>query len=433
MSTYIIHTLGCKVNQYESGVIAQSLEDAGLSPAPPDSPADVCIVNTCAVTAESERKARQIIRRTAAENPGAYIIVTGCYAQLRPDELAAINGVSFVCGNRAKMAAADAAIRFAKTGERLSSSAVESLENAPFEPSAIRKSERTRAYVKIEDGCDSACAYCTIKTARGPVRSKPMTDVIREVEGLVRTGYREVVLTGIEISAWGRDTKEGNLADLILALSDIEGLNRIRLGSLDPALLTPTFADRLTGTSNLAHHFHLSLQSGCDRTLAAMRRRYNTAMITRNVTHLREIFSDACFTADTIVGFPGESDADFAATAAFIDGLDLLYNHIFPYSRRPNTEADKMSDQIPEPTKSSRLHALEEIRDRSTQRVCEGYLGQELRVLCEEFDGSRISGHTANFIPVNAPAVADLHGKFVKIRADRYENGSLIGKITEIE
>lgn len=431
MPTYAIHTLGCKVNQYESTLIGQSLEDAGILPAPPGEPADICIVNTCAVTAEAERKARQIIRHAVSENPGAYVIVTGCYAQLRPKELAALDGVAYICGNRSKLAAARAAVSFARTGRRQASDTVETLENAPFERSAIRKpvGGRVRAYVKIEDGCDSSCAYCAIRAARGPVRSKPLSDVVAEVSGLARSGYREVVLTGIEISAYGRDHGQGDLADLTAALSGIPGLERVRLGSLDPALLTPAFADRLAACPNLAHHFHLSLQSGCDRTLAAMRRKYNTAMVTRNIAHLREIFSDVCFTADTIVGFPGESDADFARTAGFIDGLDLLYNHIFPFSRRPDTEADRMPGQIPPPVKSARLHTLEGIREQSARRVCESRLGRELLILCEEYENGAVFGHSADFLPVAAPAAADLRGEFLTVRADRYEDGRIVGEI----
>ncbi|MGM9681493.1 MAG: tRNA (N(6)-L-threonylcarbamoyladenosine(37)-C(2))-methylthiotransferase MtaB [Eubacteriales bacterium] len=429
--SFVIHTLGCKVNQYESQVIREHLESQGLS-AVEDGYADICIINTCAVTAESERKARQIIRRTVSRNPDAYVIVTGCYAQLRPGELSAIPGVAFVCGNRSKLAAADAALRFAQTGERLTSDRVEELSGASFERAAIHRSERTRAYVKIEDGCQSKCAYCTIKDARGPVRSKSLSDTVNEVTGLVAAGYREIVLTGIEISAWGRDNREGDLADLIAALSEIPGLVRVRLGSLDPSLLTPAFTDRIASSANLAPHFHLSLQSGCDKTLAAMRRRYNTAMIARNVAHLRERLPNACFTADTIVGFPGESEEDFAKSARFIESLGLLYNHIFPFSRRPGTEADRMDGQLPESVKSERLHRLEAIRDESTRRVCEGYIGSERTVLFEEFDESMAIGHTDNFLEVAAPAVADLHGRFATVRLDRYENGRLIGRITHI-
>lgn len=431
-NTFVIHTLGCKVNQYESRVIHESLVAAGLSPVKEGTVADICIINSCAVTAESERKTRQIVRRTLSENPDCYMIVTGCYAQLSPDELASIDGVGFVCGNRTKLSAADAAIHYAKTGVRRSTIGVDSLDGAPFERSCIHASERTRAYVKIEDGCDSKCAYCTIKNARGPVRSKPLADVVSEIEGLAAVGYREVVLTGIEISAWGRESAEGDLADLIRAIGSIDTLARIRLGSLDPALLTPAFVDRIADIPALAPHFHLSLQSGCDRTLFSMRRRYNCAMVRRNVAHIREVLPDACFTADTIVGFPGESEEDFAETLGFIEELGLIYNHIFPFSRRPNTEADRMEEQLTESVKSERLHRLEAVRDRSTHALLSAALGRNLTVLCEEYDGSHITGHTASFMEVTAPASADLRRKLVTVRADSVESGRIVGKIVDI-
>jgi threonylcarbamoyladenosine tRNA methylthiotransferase MtaB len=430
--TYRIHTLGCKVNQYESEVMAEMLEAAGILPAPKGTVADICLLNTCAVTAESERKARQIIRRLVKENPGCYLLVTGCYAQLRPEEIASLEGVSYVCGNRAKYTAAEAALQFAKTGKRTILTSAEALDGAQFEPALIRRSERTRAYVKIEDGCDSHCAYCTIKEARGPIRSRSLADTHQEVEALTERGYREVVLTGIEISGWGKDSGEGDLADLLLSLSDIKGLSRIRLGSLDPSLLTPPFIRKLAQSPLLAPHFHLSLQSGCDKTLAAMRRRYNSSMVAQNVHYLREIFPNACLTADTIVGFPGESEEDFQSSAQFIDSLDLLFNHIFPFSRRPNTEADQMPNQISESEKAKRLHQLEEIRDSSTERVCRRFLEQKVEVLWEEYKAGTVIGHTANFLEIACPAVVDLRGKFSTVWIQSFQDGHLIGKILEI-
>ncbi len=437
---FIIHTLGCKVNQYESTVMSEALSDAGLTKSGKDEPADVCIINSCAVTAESERKARQLVRRTIGENPDAYVIITGCYAQLRAEELLAIDGVSYVCGNYAKKEAVDAALLYASTGKRTEGINVPPLSDAKFEPSSIKHSERTRAYVKIEDGCDSKCAYCTIKDARGPVRSKAMNDVHSEIAALAKSGYREVVLTGIEISAWGKDLYERksdgsrtDLCDLVLALGDIDGLERIRLGSLDPSLLTPDFVDRLAGSSKLCHHFHLSLQSGCDRTLAAMRRRYNTAAVIRNAEHIRSIMPGAMFTADTIVGFPGETDEDFDITEAFIDRLGLIYNHIFPFSRRPGTEAYGMSGQVSESVKSERLHRLEEVRERSRGRIFSELIGQEFDILFEDYSGSLARGHTASFIEVCVPSDIGLHGRSGKVIITDYRNGSAFGKLIALK
>ena len=454
--TFTIHTLGCKVNQYESTVMAEALEEAGLyrveggnAADDPDGAdesrsartADICIINSCAVTAESERKARQLIRRMINENPNTYVIVTGCYAQLRAEEILKIDGVSYVCGNFAKKEAVNAALLYASSGKRTVGANVPPLEKAKFEPSVIKHSERTRAYVKVEDGCDSKCAYCTIKDARGPVRSKSAADVHSEIAALSKSGYREVVLTGIEISAWGKDLygglseKKPDLADLILSLEDIDGLDRVRLSSLDPSLLTPAFTDRLKDASKLCHHFHLSLQSGCDKTLAAMRRRYNTAMIKRNVEHIREIFHDAEFTADTIVGFPGESDEDFEQTKAFIAELGLIYNHIFPFSRRPNTPAYDMDGQIGESVKSKRLHELEEIRDKSRKKICTGMIGDCVSVLFERSHDGKLKGHTASFIEVSAKSDADLHGRTGLVKITDYDDatGLLVGELVSLD
>lgn len=435
--TFKIHTLGCKVNQYESEVISEALEAAGLIAARGDA-ADISVINTCAVTAESERKARQLIRHIVSENPSAYIIVTGCYAQLRPKEIAAIEGVSYVCGNREKSEATRAAIRYATSGERTCGINVPSLVGAKFEPSCIVRSERTRAYVKIEDGCNSVCAYCTIKDARGPVRSKPQEDVIAEVSRLAASGYREVVLTGIEISAWGKDGKKEqngrgrDLCDLILSLDDIRGLERIRLGSLDPSLLTPSFVERLAESKKLCPHFHLSLQSGCDKTLAAMRRKYNTAMVARNVEAIRAAFPTAQFTADTIVGFPGETNEDFEASMKFISKLSLIYNHIFPYSRRPGTEAYDMPDQVDEHIKNERLHELEHVRDRSRKTILEGSLGSVVDVLFEERRGGIFKGHTRAFIEVGTRSAVDLRGKIGTVEIFEIQDGIPIGRLLSV-
>lgn len=438
--TFTIHTLGCKVNQYESEVMSEALIDAGLTPARRGEKSDIYIINTCAVTAESERKARQIVRRSISENPSAYVIVTGCYAQLSADELLAIDGVSYVCGNFAKMEAVNAALLYAAGGKRQCGAYIKPLDGAKFEPSKIQKSERTRAYVKIEDGCDSVCAYCTIKNARGPVRSKPLADVYDEIVALTESGYREVVLTGIEISAWGKDLEKDaygkpirDLCDLVLSLETVDRLDRVRLGSLDPSLLTPSFTKRLSASSKLCPHFHLSLQSGCDRTLVAMRRRYNTQMVARNVSAIREYFPDAGFTADTIVGFPGETDEDFETTKSFIESLKLTYNHIFPFSRRKNTEAYDMPNQLDEATKSHRLHELEKIRDRSRAEIVEGNVGRVVEVLFEERQDGIVKGHTCSFIEVGVKSEIDLRGKIGTVKTETVEEGILIGSLLSVK
>lgn len=437
-ASFAVCTLGCKVNQYESQAITEKLEAAGLICLPFHEIADIYLINTCSVTAEGERKARQMIRRAHQQNPSAFVILTGCYAQVNAKQLAAIEGVSYICGNTSKLHAADAALKLL-SGEIIRQDEpfvkVEKLSDAPFEPMAITKSERTRAYVKIEDGCESKCAYCIIPRARGPIRSKPLEETVKEIEALTRAGYREVVLTGIEISAYGKEFPktpehgEPPLIKLLRALDEIEGLKRIRLGSLDPSLLTPAFTDQLIGVRHFAPQFHLSLQSGCDKTLAAMRRRYNTTMVRRNVDYIRAVIPDACFTADVIVGFPGESETDFAVTSAFVDSLDLLNCHIFPYSRRPHTEADAMPDQLPEQIKHERVRALESVRVQSCNRVLDAHIGKCASVLFEENEKGFALGHTASFIEVEVKTDKPMHNVIADVRFVGKHNGKLIGEL----
>ena len=422
---YYITTLGCKVNQYESQFIAERLDDAGYLKTKDNEPADVCIINTCAVTAEAERKARQFIRRVISSNPDSYVIVTGCYAQLTPEEIIKIHGVSLVIGNSLTSLCAEIAVNYLKTGEKRRGIIVKKPSDFEFEKMSVAGSERTRAYIKIEDGCNSKCAYCAIKNARGPIRSKPLSDIVSEAENLVRSGYKEIVLTGIEISGWGKDTAEGDLADVVVSLSKIRGLERVRLGSLDPAVINPSFADSLSLSDNLCHHFHLSLQSGCDKTLFAMKRRYSTSTVTRNVCHLRELFDDATFTADTIVGFPGEE------SAAYIEGLGLLYNHIFPFSARPDTEAYYMDGQVDDNTKSKRVHAMERIRGVSSERIKRQYIGKVTSVIFEERKNGYSIGHTPNYIEVFCKSDKDLRGKTVNVTISEIKDGKAFGVITD--
>ncbi|MBQ7324658.1 MAG: tRNA (N(6)-L-threonylcarbamoyladenosine(37)-C(2))-methylthiotransferase MtaB [Clostridia bacterium] len=430
---FAIYTLGCKVNQYESEAIAEELLRAGLVQVAFEDSADVYIVNTCSVTAEGERKVRQIIRRANKKNPAADILITGCYAQVDGNRLAELPGVRFVCGNLRKMRAAEVALAIADGSLDSTAPTVEvaSLEGADFEKMTIRRSERTRAYLKIEDGCESKCAYCIIPRARGPIRSKPMAEVVEEARALVEAGYKEIVLTGIEISAYGKDLSE-KLPDLLRALDNLPGLERIRLGSLDPSLLTPVYTELLKGITHLAPQFHLSLQSGCDRTLNAMRRRYNTAMVRRNVEAIRAAFPDACFTGDVIVGFPGESEADFQSTAAFIGSLDLLDCHIFPYSIRPGTEAATMSGQLPGDVKEARVHALEAVIAESRLRVLSAQMGKTLPVLFEEERDGLWIGRTPSFVEVAVVSPRPLHGEILLVRLTAIDGSHLKGELLHI-
>ncbi len=399
-----ILTLGCKVNQYESEAIAEALEASGFSVRSEREACDVYMVNTCTVTAESDRKARQLIRRLLSQNPAAYLIVTGCSAQSRTESIASIPGVDAVIGNRDKLSVVGVARRLVEGGVKLTEPLVEvpSLEGSRFEPMAITRFGRTRAYVKIEDGCESRCAYCAIPAARGPIRSKPIEDVLKEVSNLSTRGCREIVLTGIETGAWGRDLGNLRLQDLLCRVDAIPGIGRIRLGSLDPTVMTEDFVHRIAALPSLAPHFHLSMQSGCSATLARMRRKYNAAQAVAAMERIRAAIPNVQFTTDMIVGFPGESDAEFAESLAFAEAAGFLHIHVFPYSRRAGTPAATMPEQVPEPIKHDRVAALSHVSEISCAAILDAALrdGRPLRVLPETHGSNYVTGHTPNFMEV---------------------------------
>lgn len=428
-----LYTLGCKVNQYESEAIAEALAREGVRVLPPTEVCDAYVINTCTVTAESDRKARQFIRRAISRNPYAVIVVTGCLAQTSPDSLRAIAGVHAIVGNAEKMQAAAETLRLLRLNERPSepSCSISDIESAPFEPMAITAFERTRAYIKIEDGCESRCTYCIIPDARGPIRSKPLDDVIDEVRTLTAGGCREVVLTGIETASWGRDRKDGDLASLLSAVDRIDGIGRVRLGSLDPSLIRLDFVSKIAPLSSLAPHFHLSLQSGSSRILAKMKRKYNAEQAMRAITLLREQIPNVQFTTDVIVGFPGETEEDFAQTLDFVRRARFLNVHVFPYSKRQGTLAAAMPDQVPAEEKNRRLHILSdavcEIRKEILQQTISDT--PTVTVLFESMENGYAFGHTANFIEVAMPSDRPLHGELCEVRLMRADDTRCYGEL----
>ena len=430
-----IYTLGCKVNQYESEAIAELLEANGISIISPSAVCDAYIINTCTVTAESDRKARQFIRRAISKNPDAYVIVTGCLAQSSPDDIAKIDGVDFICGNGEKLIAAKMLIEYFNTHKQKASPEiyVNDIEDATFEEMSITKFDRTRAYVKIEDGCENRCSYCIIPSARGKIRSKAPQSIISEVELLVKNGCKEIVLTGIETASYGKDLKDITLAELLCKIDKIKGIERIRLGSLDPSLITPDFVSKIADLKHLAPHFHLSLQSGSSKILALMRRKYNAEMAMRAIKLLRESIPHVCFTTDVIVGFPQESDEDFNATASFVKDAGFLTVHIFPYSARKGTEAAKMKGQIDREEKSRRLHALEAIAKASQADILNNEISSSpiKKVLFETYANGFAYGHTDNFLEVAVPCKKDLRSELLTVRLTKAENGICFGEIIE--
>lgn len=418
--TFAVYTLGCKVSQYESEAILEEAVRRGFTLVTEG--ADIAVINTCTVTAEGDRKCRQLIRRLVRQSPETKIMVCGCYSQVSPESVSAIDGVAYVCGTQNKLRTVERALELLD-GKAIPKIEVAPLAGADFESMRILHAPRTRAYIKIEDGCDNRCAYCKIPDARGHVRSKKIADVVAEARALTDAGVREVVLTGIETASFGADTGE-SLCDLLDAVNGIDGIERIRLGSLEPTLMRPAFLDRIAKVGKLTPHFHLSMQSGSSRTLAAMRRKYNAETALRNIENTRAALPGVQFTTDFIVGFPGETDEDFAETMEFARRVGFLATHVFKYSKRAGTPAAKMPDQVPEEIKHARSQALIALSAESTAHCLAEILAAHPTetVLFEQKIGGLWSGHTAAFAEVRAASDADLHGELRKVRLDKIED-----------
>ena len=429
-----IYTLGCKVNQYESEAIAEGLSDMGFDILAPTRACDAYVINTCTVTAESDRKARQFIRRAIKKNPSAYIAVTGCLAHTGAESLAAIGGVDVIIGNDRKLLACERLRSLVARGSKNEKTQllVGDLDTAPFEQMNIKHFDRTRAYVKIEDGCENRCTYCIIPAARGKVRSKQLEDVLSEVRTLTEGGCREVVLTGIETASYGKDIYgHSRLGELLFEVDKIDGIGRVRLGSLDPSLIRPEFVDRISTLGSLAPHFHLSLQSGCSRILALMRRRYNAEQAMAAIELLRSRIEGVQLTTDVIVGFPGETEEDFAETCEFLDRARFLTAHIFTYSKRAGTPAAEMRGQIPEDIKTKRLHILEGIVARRRVELLSGLVDKGVcrQVLFETERDGMLYGHTAEFIEVAVKGDIALRGEFAEVRFTSTDGNICFGEL----
>lgn len=427
-----LYTLGCKVSQYETEAIGEEFERHGFSVMPFDSVCDAYVINTCTVTAESDRKSRQIIRRAISRNPDAVVAVVGCYSQRAPEELLGIEGVDIVIGTDGKLDVVGR-VEFMLDNpacERYSS--VTNLDEAQFEPMTVTKAPRTRAYVKIEDGCESKCTYCAISPARGRVRSKLPQDVISEVEGLYKSGTREIVLTGIETGSYGKDFDfDYGLGDLILELEKRGSCERIRLGSLAPELIGKNFVDKVKACKILAPHFHLSIQSGSDNVLRKMKRRYSRAMALENIRYIKENIPKAEFTTDLMVGFPGESEEDFLETVSFAKEVRFIDAHVFAYSRREGTPAAYYDGQIPENVKkerSKRLIAVKnEVRDSVLDALVKGK--EPLSVVLETYENGCYSAHSDSFVEVSVEGAQGLHGEIVEVIPVSHRDGIIIGKL----
>ena len=404
MKSVALHNLGCKVNGYEMDVMQQMLQEKGYNIVPFDEAADIYIVNTCTVTNIADRKSRQMLHRAKKNNPHAIVVAVGCYVQTGADAVKEDDAIDLAIGNNCKKDIVSVLEEYLRQQESETVTHIIDINHTgEYEEMKLTKTaEHTRAYIKIQDGCNQFCAYCIIPYARGRVRSRSEEDILSEVRGIVEAGYQEIVLTGIHISSYGIDRGDSELLQLLSKLHDIDGLRRIRLGSLEPRIITEEFVEKLSGMYKICPHFHLSLQSGCDAVLARMNRRYTTGEYFRTTQILRKYYSDPAITTDVIVGFPGESEEEFHATQEFVSKVQFYEMHIFKYSRRQGTVAADMENQLTEVQKARRSALLMEAEKQMSRDYRKNFIGRGAEVLFEEkkeIDGEMYwVGHTPQYV-----------------------------------
>ena len=418
MKKIAFHNLGCKVNSYETEVMQQKLQEKGYHIVPFDQKADIYIVNTCTVTNIADRKSRQMLHRAKQRNPEAVVVAVGCYVQTAYDRIEEDDSIDLAIGNNQKKDIVEILEKYLadRESKTLGGTTIPDIAHTcQYEEMQLRQTaEHTRAYIKIQDGCNQFCSYCAIPLARGRVRSRKEEDILREIKGMVDAGYREVVLTGIHISSYGIDFERNGvyagsvaLLDLIERIHDIEGLQRIRLGSLEPRIVTAETVRRLAALPKLCPHFHLSLQSGCDDTLKRMNRKYTTGEYYESVERLRSAFDCPAVTTDVIVGFPRETEEEFARTKEFLEKVGFYEMHIFKYSKRRGTAAAEMPDQVPEEVKTRRSGELFELERRQSIEFRSRYIGREAEILPEETKriGGReyLLGYTKDYVRIAVP------------------------------
>ena len=414
MKVHVI-TLGCKVNQYESQAMLQQLLHAGFSPSMGES-ADVVLINSCTVTATSDHKVRQTLHRARRQNPGAVIVLTGCMPQAFPEEAEALTDADIILGNSNRSALLPDILTYLSTHQRIID-IVPHERKGSFEPMQIEDfQERTRAFIKIQDGCNRFCSYCIIPYARGRVRSKPLEDLEQELRLLGERGFREIVLTGINLSAYGQEL-DLHLCDAVEAACRTPGIERVRLGSLEPEQLSLPVIQRLAAQKKLCPQFHLSLQSGCDATLRRMNRHYDTAEYREIVQNLRAAFPNAAITTDIMVGFAGETEQEFAESLAFAEEIGFAKVHVFAYSRRPGTVAYSAPDQLTKEVKDRRSKAMIEVTLGTMREFFQRQVGQTAGVLFErECAPGVYEGYTENYTPVTVSSEKPLHGQILPVR-----------------
>ena len=426
--TVAFYTLGCKVNQYETNAMKQKFIEKDYEIVDFEEAADIYVVNTCTVTNMSDRKSRQIIRRAKESNKNSLLVVTGCYAQVAKDELEKIEEIDIVIGNQEKKDI----VTFVeeKQKEKIEKVSDKIKEKSFAEFGASTYTDKTRAVIKVQDGCDRFCSYCIIPYARGRIRSRKPEEVIAEIEQLAKKGIKEVVITGIHLASYGKEYKPHiSLLELLKEINEIEGIQRIRLGSLEPTLMTKDFIEGLVKLEKICDHFHLSLQSGCDETLERMNRRYTAEEFEQGIKIIRDNFPNVSLTTDVIVGFPGETEEEFSKTYKFLDRIKFYKMHVFKYSARKGTKAAVMPNQITGEIKEKRSNKLIELSNKNQKEQNQKYIEKEIDVLFEEQDGEYIKGHTTNYIMVYVKSEdKTLEDTIRKVKITNALDEHLIGK-----
>lgn len=424
MKKAALHNLGCKVNAYETEAMQELLEQAGYEIVPFKEGADIYIINTCTVTNMADRKSRQMLHRARKMNPDAIIVAAGCYVQTKDEEEKLDECIDIVIGNNRKKDIVEILEEYEGKKQTVQKDVIDINHTKEYEELHLSKTaEHTRAYLKVQDGCNQFCTYCIIPYARGRVRSRRKEDVVEEVKNLVKNGYQEVVLTGIHLSSYGVDFEETeDLLSLILAVHEVEGLKRIRLGSLEPRIITEKFVQTISGLEKMCPHFHLSLQSGCNATLKRMNRKYTAEEYYEKCELLRKYFEHPALTTDVIVGFPGETEEEFQQSMSFVDKVNFYETHIFKYSKREGTKAAVMPDQVPEQVKTVRSNQLLALNEKKQKEFEQYYLGKSVEVLMEEEiekDGKYFqTGHTKEYIRIAVESEENWQNKLVNVKID---------------
>lgn len=420
-------TLGCKVNQYETNAMTQKFIESGYEVVSHHEKADIYIVNTCTVTNMSDRKSRQMLRRVKDLNKNSIVVACGCYVQVAKDELEKIEEIDIVLGNNEKNNIVEYVENYIKENRKNIQIEDVMYQKEFVDFGDVTYTEKTRAVIKVQDGCDRFCSYCIIPYARGRVRSRKPESVISEIEKIAKEGIKEVVITGIHVASYGKEFKEEyRLIDLLEEINKIEGIERIRLGSIEPLLITENFMKRLIKLEKICHHFHLSLQSGCDETLKRMNRRYTTKEFINIVNILRKYYKDVILTTDIIVGFPGETEEEFNKTYEFLKQIKFYKMHIFKYSPRKGTKAAQMKEQINGNVKEERSQKLIQLSDENEKEYNKEYIGQEIEVLFEEEKDGIYKGHTKNYILAYCKENKNLENRIVKVKCKQTEKDHIV-------